>query len=216
MSMGWEETVSNIGLGLICAPFVLWGILCPAWWNPKYIVIMANYILPPMLFFRFLKPDEMISTEEWVEMVRTPLALAGKTFAKAGQAAPNEAASAPLLPSNCPVKVLPESKLFTAESLIWMASFEHRLGASAFVGIAAGAVYALTQDFETRHPLYLAYFVIAVFCTFCNFTHWIGTNNELRNEMGKRVGIVFTLTFWGPIAAMMMVGFLGSRKAAGL
>jgi hypothetical protein len=36
------EIISTVGLVLICVPFVFWGVLAPAWFNPKYITVVAN------------------------------------------------------------------------------------------------------------------------------------------------------------------------------
>jgi hypothetical protein len=141
-----------------------------------------------MLQLRFLPESERVTMKEWVEMVRSPLSKG----------------------------VLPETKLATAETLIFMATFEHRLGASSFAGIAAGSIYALLQDFSARHPIFLAYGFVAFFCFFINFTHVIGTNNELANGDAKCVGIVFAFGFWGPSVCSCSLAFgdRGSLQAS--
>lgn len=186
--MVWEEVVSTIGLVLICVPFLLWGVLAPAWFNPKYITIVANYVLPPLMHFRWLSKDERVQPNEWISMMKSA--------------------------SN--MDSMPVTKQHTMQTLMWMETLEHRLGASAFAGIAAGAIYALTQDFTDRHPIFFCFAVTSVFCAFVNFTHAIGTNNALTNDTGTRVGIVFSAAFWIPIAACMFIGLFGSRAAAGL
>lgn len=191
--MAWVETMSTVGLVLSCVPFLLWGVFAPAWFDPRYITRVANYVLPPMLHLRILGAHERVAPDEWVQLMRTPIARG----------------SAGTFP-------LADSKYATAETLIFMSTLEHRLGASAFAGTAAGAVYGLTLDFELRHPIFLCLGVVALFCSFVNVTHALGTNNPLVNGDGRRIGQLFSIGFWVPIAVCLWLGFFGSREAAGL
>lgn len=139
-----------------------------------------------MLHLRILPKEERMSYEDWVTMVRSPLVHMH----------------------------VPKSKTAQADNLIFVATFEHRLGASSFAGIAAGAIYAFTQEFSARHPIFLCYGVVALFCSFVNFTHMVGTNNALINADAKLIGLLFSFGFWVPICAFMWIGFWGSRNAA--
>ena len=98
----------------------------------------------------------------------------------------------------------PEPKRLAATDYLFLLLFEQRQGGLAFLSVAAGAIYGLSQPLAERDALHLMFGVMAVLFMLVNANHaglpLLGRHPRI-SRAGRNVGIVFA-PFWAVAAVL--------------